>query len=140
MNLHAYIQFGGKCAEAFAYYEEQLGATNKVLMPFAGSPGAEMAPPEWRDKIMHGSLSIGPATVMGSDGMPGGGSGGMQNCSLALSLDSPEQARRVFDALADGGQVGMPLAPSFFAEAFGMVVDRFGVSWMIICEGARAQG
>ena len=134
MHLNTYLQFGGHCADAFAYYQQHLGATEPVMMPFRGTPGADMAPPEWQDKVMHGTLKIAGTTIMGSDGTPGSGTGGVQNASLALALDTQEDARRVFDALADGGAVAMPLAPSFFARQFGMLRDRFGVSWMILCE------
>jgi PhnB protein len=136
MNVHPYVQFGGRCKEAFDYYVQHLGATDPVLMPYRGSPAEDMAPPEWRDKIMHGSLKLGAATLMGSDGRPGAAPG-MQGCSLTLAVDTPEQAERMFDALAQGGTVTMPLAPSFFAQRFGMLTDQFGVAWMVICEASR---
>jgi PhnB protein len=134
MNVYPYIQFGGRCAEAFAYYQQHLGATDPVTMPYRGSPAEEMAPPEWRDKVMHGSLRIGNATLMGSDAPANGPSSGMQGCSLTLGVDTPEAAERSFGALAQGGKVTMPLAPSFFAQRFGMLTDQFGVNWMVICE------
>jgi PhnB protein len=96
-----------------------------------------MVPEEWQDKIMHVAMTVGDSILMGSDGMPGQPQTGMQACSLALSADSNAQAERIFAALSQGGTVEMPLAPSFFAERFGMVVDQFGASWMII-HGARA--
>jgi PhnB protein len=134
MIVSPYIQFGGRCAEAFQYYQQHLGATDPVLMLYRGSPAEEMAPPEWGDKVMHGSIKLANITLMGTDGRPGEPSAGMQGCALALSLDTPGEAERTFDALARDGQVGMPLVPTFFAQRFGMVTDQFGVAWMVICE------
>jgi PhnB protein len=134
MIVNPYVQFGGRCAEAFQYYQQHLGASDPMLMPYRGSPAEEMAPPEWRDKVMHGSIKLGNITLMGTDGRPGEPGQGMQGCSLALSLDSPDEAERRFDALARDGMVTMPLAPTFFAQRFGMVTDQFGVAWMVICE------
>jgi PhnB protein len=134
MNVNPYVQFGGRCAEAFEYYKQHLGATDVVLMTFAGSPGEAMAPPEWRDKVIHGALKLGAGTIMGTDGMPGQPYNGMQGCALALAVDTPDDAERMFGALSQGGKVTMPMAASFFAQKFGMVTDQFGVAWMVICE------
>lgn len=136
MKIDAYVQFGGRAAEAVRFYQEHLGATAVQMMPFRGTPGADMAPPDWLDKIMHVSMRIGDSVLMGSDGMPGQPFDGMLGCALALSLDTSTQAERVFGALAQGGVVTMPLAPSFFAERFGMLVDQFGVAWMIVHEAS----
>jgi len=137
MKVHPYVQFGGRCAEAFQYYQQHLGATELSLMPYRGSPAEEMAPPEWRDKVMHGALQLGDSILMGSDGQFGQPFNGMQGCSLTLGVDTPDEAERVFGALAAGGTVRMPLAPSFFAQKFGMLTDQFGVAWMVICEAPR---
>ena len=134
MKIDAYVIFGGRAAEAVAFYQEHLGASAIQAMPFRGTPGAEHAPEEWQDKILHVSMTIGNSVLMGSDGMPRKDFPGMQACSLALSVDSAAQAERVFGALAQDGAIEVPLAPSFFAERFGMVTDQFGVSWMIIHE------
>jgi PhnB protein len=134
MNVHPYVQFGGRCAEAFAYYQAHLGGTDVTTMPYRGSPAEEMAPPEWRDKVMHGSIKIGEATLMGSDAQPNAAPSGMQGCSLTLAVDTTEQAERMFAALAQGGTVKMAMAPSFFAARFGIVTDQFGVAWMVICD------
>ncbi len=138
MKIDAYVQFGGRAAEAVAFYGEHLGATVMRAMPFRGTPGCEMVPEAWQDKIMHVAMTVGDSVLMGSDGMPGQPATGMQACSLALSADSNAQAERIFAALSQGGTVQMPLAPSFFAERFGMVVDQFGASWMIIHEGSAS--
>jgi PhnB protein len=134
MKINPYIQFGGRCAEAFAFYQQQLGATQVQLWPFRGSPAEQMAPPEWRDKVMHASLTIEGNTLMGSDGMPGQPYEGMKGCSLALHVDTEAEAERYFGALSQGGKVTMALEPSFFARKFGMVTDQFGVAWMVVCE------
>jgi PhnB protein len=134
MNVYPYVQFGGRCAEAFAYYEAHLGGTGVQTMPYRGSPAEEMAPPEWRDKVMHGSIKIGDATLMGTDAQPQASASGMQGCALTLAVDTLEQAERMFAALAQDGTVKMALAPSFFAARFGIVTDQFGVAWMVICE------
>lgn len=139
MNVHPYVFFGGRCAEAFRYYQEHLGAADVVLLPYRGSPAEEMAPPDWRDKIMHGSLRLGNSVLMGSDGSHGEPYSGMQACALALAIDSPEQLEATFAALAQGGTVRMAPAPTFFAQRFAMVTDQFGVAWMLICETARPQ-
>lgn len=137
MNVFPYVQFGGRCAEAFAYYQQHLGGTDVTTMPYRGSPAEDMAPEDWRDKVMHGSIRLGAATLMGSDAPAREPFSGMQGCSLTLAVDTVDEAERKFAALADGGKVTMPLAPSFFAQRFGMVTDRFGVAWMVICEAVH---
>lgn len=132
MKVNAYVQFGGRGAEAVAFYQEHLGASAVESATFRGGPAAAMAPEAWLDKLLHLSMTIGDSVLMGSDGMPGQPFTGMQSCSLALTADSVADAERIFNALAQGGSVAMPLGPSFFAERFGMVTDQFGVSWMII--------
>lgn len=134
MKLDAYVIFGGRAAEAVAFYQEHLGASAIQAMPFRGTPGGDAAPEDWQDKLLHFSMTIGNSVLMGSDGMPRQDFQGMQACSLALSVDSTTQAERIFAALARDGAIEVPLAPSFFAERFGMVTDQFGVSWMIIHE------
>lgn len=138
MELHPYLQFGGRCAEAFAFYARHLHLQDVTLMPFRGSPGEAQAPEEWRDKIMHASARIGSGMLMGSDGMPGQPHEGIKGCSLALSTANDAEAERLFDALAQNGTVTMPLQATFWASKFGMLTDQFGVGWMVWCE--RPQG
>lgn len=138
MKINPYMQFGGKCAQAFEYYRQHLGAKDITMMPFRGSPAEQHAPPEWLDKIMHGALTVDGQVLMGSDGMAGQPFEGMHGCSLALNVDTPEQAERLFGALADGGNITAPMEPTFFALKFGMLTDRFGVAWMVICEKPHA--
>lgn len=134
MKINAYVQFGGRADEAVALYREHLGATVIQAINFRGSPGCDMVPEDWQDKVMHVAMTVGDSVLMGSDGMPGQPMTGMQASSLALTVDSAAQAERIFAALARGGRIEMPLGPSFFANLFGMVVDQFGASWMVIHE------
>ncbi len=135
MTLEPYLFFNGRCEEALQFYTERLGAEVTALMRYADAPpnedgcgaGGQPAP----DKIMHANLRIDDATLMASDGMADG-SPRFEGFSLALAVADEATARSRFEALGDGGQVLMPLGPTFFAHQFGMVADRFGVSWMII--------
>jgi PhnB protein len=136
MKVDAYVIFGGRAAEAVAFYQEHLGASTVQAMPFRGAPGGEGVPENWLDKVLHVSMTIGDSVLMGSDGMPRDDFAGMQACSLALSVDSTAQAERIFAALSRDGTIEVPLGPSFFAERFGMVTDQFGVSWMIVHEAS----
>jgi PhnB protein len=138
MKVNPYIQFGGRCAQAFEFYRQHLGARDIMLMPFRGSPAEQHAPADWLDKIMHGSMTLDGEVLMGSDGMAGVPFEGMKGCSLSLSVATPEEAERVFRALGDGGAVTIALESNFFASRFGMLTDKFGVSWMVICELPRS--
>ena len=129
----------GRCQEALDFYRRALGAEVKVVMRYsknpdpAGAPGCAegSGPGPTPDMVMHAEFSVGDTTVMASDGL-GSGKAKFDGISLALSPASVDEARRLFDALADGGQVQMPLAQTFFSQAFGMVADRFGVPWMVV--------
>jgi PhnB protein len=134
MRIEPYLFFGGKTAQAFAYYKEHLGATDVDILPFRGSPAEKDIPAEYLDSTMHASLKIGGQTIMGSDGMPGEAPERMQGAYLSISVDSDAEAKRVFDALAKGGNVTMPLQQTFYASSFAMLTDQFGVNWMVMCE------
>lgn len=139
MKLNPYLMFEGRCEEALAFYRTALGAQVKMLMRVKDNPepaaqagcadgsGAGPTP----EMVMHAEFSVGEATFMASDGM-GSGQPNFQGISLALSPASVDEANRVFDALADGGRVQMPLSRTFFSQAFGMVADRFGVPWLVV--------
>jgi PhnB protein len=134
MQVQPYLFFEGRCEEAVELYRRVLGAEVTMLMRFKDSPeppAPGMVPPGAGDKVMHMSLRIGETTIMASDGRCLG-QPGFQGFSLSLSVPDIAEAERVFAALGDGGQVQMPLAKTFFSPRFGMVADRFGVSWMII--------
>ena len=129
MELNPYVNFDGTCAEAFRYYQAHLGGVVESVMTFAELPDASEVDPAWRDRVLHASLSIGGAVLMGSDVQ---GAQPMRSAYLSLGVDSAEDAERVFAALSDGGEVFMPLQETFFASRFAQLRDRFGVNWMIV--------
>jgi PhnB protein len=137
-KVNAHLSFDGSAAEAMRFYEGVLGAKLDAVVRFGDMPNAKQMPPGSAGKVMHAQLSFKDGGVlMASDWIGGQPYEGMKGFSVALSHTAADEARRVFEALADGGMVIMPLQPSFFAEAFGMLVDRFGVPWAI-SGGTRA--
>ena len=131
MQIQPYLFYDGRCEEAIEFYRRTLGAEETMLKRFKESPEPAMNPPDAGDKVMHASLRIGDSTVMASDGRCQG-QPGFQGFSLSLTVPDEAEADRMFAGLAEGGQVQMPLAKTFFSPRFGMVADRFGVPWMII--------
>jgi PhnB protein len=131
MQVQPYLFFDGRCEEAIEFYRRALGAEVQMLLRFKDSPEPGHNPPGAEEKVMHCSFRIGEATVMASDGMCGG-KPGFQGISLALTAPDIPEAERLFNAVADGGQVQQPLIETFFSPRFGVVADRFGVSWMIV--------
>ena len=134
MQVQPYLFFEGRCEEAAEFYRRTLGAEVTMLMRFKDGPppqeGQCTPAPGTADKVMHMSLRIGETTVLASDGRCQG-QPSFQGFSLSLTVPDEDRAERLFAALGDGGQVQMPLAKTFFSPRFGMVADRFGVSWMI---------
>jgi PhnB protein len=122
--------FDGRCEEAAKFYEQALGAKIEKLLRFKDSPDPGMCPSPDGEKVMHMSLRIGDQAVLASDGQCGG-KPTFQGFSLSINVPNEAEANRLFAALSNGGQVQMPLAKTFFSPAFGMLADRFGVSWMI---------
>jgi PhnB protein len=135
MQLNPYLTFNGQCETAFKFYEKVLGGKIEAMMPHEGSPMADHVPSEWGKKIMHARLNIGDRILMGSDAPPDRYQP-MQGFSVSLGIDDPNEAERVFHALAENGSVQMPIQKTFWAARFGMLVDRFGTPWMINCEQA----
>jgi PhnB protein len=133
MQLNPYLNFNGQCEEAFRLYERVLGGKIEMMMTFAESPMAEQVPAQWRGKVMHARISFGGEVLMGSDAPPDRFQK-PQGFSVSFSVDKPADAERIFAALADKGQVQMPIQKTFWAERFGSVTDRFGIPWMINCE------
>jgi len=134
MQVQQYLFFDGRCDEAIEFYGRTLGAKVDALMRFKDSPEPVppgMVPPGAESKVMHSSFKIGDTTVMASDGNCRG-KPSFQGFALSLQARDEAEATRLFGALGEGGQVQMPLAKTFFSPAFGMVADRFGVSWMVI--------
>jgi PhnB protein len=130
MKVQPYLSFEGRCEEAVEFYRKALGAEVTMLMRRKDSPDPGTCQPGTEDKVMHMSVRIGDATLMASDGRCTG-QPNFQGISLSLTAPSDAEAERLFASLADGGQVQMPLAKTFFSPSFGMVADRFGVSWMV---------
>jgi PhnB protein len=133
MKLNSYLFFNGQCEAAFKFYEKCLGGKIDAMLTHAGTPAEAQVPANWRDKIMHARLIVGDEVLMGSDAPPEHFQQ-PQGFSVALGVDDPAEAERIFNALADKGTVRMPIQQTFWAVRFGMLVDRFGIPWMINCE------
>jgi PhnB protein len=134
MQVQPYLFFEGRCEEALAFYGKAIGAKIVDLMRFKESPEPpppDMCPPGSDDKVMHASFTIGETTVMASDGRASG-QPNFQGFALSLLAADEAEAKRLFTAVGEGGQVQMPLGKTFFSPAFGMVTDRFGVLWMVL--------
>jgi PhnB protein len=134
MVVQAYLYFDGRCEEALTFYQRALGAELTMMMRFKDAPDGPppgMVPAGSENKVMHAALRIGDTTVMASDGRCQG-KPSFQGFALCITAANEAEADRTFAVLADGGQVQMPLAKTFFSPRFGMVADRFGVSWMVI--------
>jgi PhnB protein len=132
--IQSYLFFDGRCEEALEFYRKALGAQIEMLLRFKDSPEPPppgSGPPPSGEKVMHASFRIGGTTLMASDGRCQG-KPSFQGFSLSLTVPTEADADKSFAALADGGQVQMPLTKTFFSKRFGMVLDRFGVCWMIL--------
>ena len=140
-GLEVYLFFNGNCEQALEFYRTALGAQVQMMMRYKESPAPPppgMVPPGFEDKIMHTTFTIGSTTVMASDDCTAK-TASFQGFSLALAVDTEADADRVFAALADGGQVRMPLTKTFWSPRFGMVADRFGIGWMVSVPPADAK-
>lgn len=133
MRMNPYLSFKGDCEAAFTFYQQHLGAQPGSIFRYGGSPMAGDVSADWSDKIMHGTITIGGQVLMGGDVAPDKYEV-PKGFSLSLQIEDPDEARRVFRALADDGTIVMPLEPTFWAVLFGMVIDRFGLPWLINCE------
>lgn len=130
--VQPYLFFGGRCEEALEFYRTALGAQVEMLMRYQDSPEPQppgMLPPGFETKVMHATWRVGGSTLMASDGCHVGQTFG--GFSLSLAVPTEAEADRAFAALADGGQVQMPLSKTFWSPRFGMLIDRFGLGWMI---------
>jgi len=133
MQLNTYFFFTGQCKEAFEFYAKVLGGKIEMMLPHTGSPAEQHVPAEWRDKILHARLVIGDNVLMASDAPPGRQSktGGF---AVNISLRDAAEGERIFRALEESGNVLMPYSETFWAERYGMLTDRFGVTWMVNVE------
>ncbi len=131
MQVQAYLQFDGRCEEALNFYKRALGAEIEALMRFKENPDAKMTPEGAEEKVMHSCFRVGDTRIMASDGYCKG-SPSFEGFSMALQTPSRAEAERLAKALADGGEMQMPITETFFSTGFGMVKDRFGVHWMVV--------
>jgi PhnB protein len=130
MQVQPYLFFDGRCEEAIEFYKKAIGAEVSMLLRYKDSPDKNMAPPGDPNKVMHCEIKIGESTVSASDGR-NEGQAKFHGFSLTLIVGSEAEAQKLFSALAQGGQVQLPLTKTFFSPSFGMLADRFGVGWMI---------
>jgi PhnB protein len=138
MQINAYLNFEGQCEAAFQFYQQLLGGKIEGLFRYAGTPMESHVPPDWAQKIMHIRLVVDQSEIMGADSPPGrGGQGPAKRFCMSIGLTDQEQAKLLFSGLAEGGSIQMPLQPTFWAAQFSMLVDRFGIPWMINCEAAQ---
>lgn len=130
-----YLFFSGTCAEAMRFYAEVFGSPEPQILPFSAIPGDEKArmPDAPGDAVMHAALRVGEGWIYASDD-PSGTTPAMTGASVNVSLPNADEARRVFDRLAEGGEVRMPMEPAFWTPAFGALTDRFGTRWMIMAD------
>ena len=132
MQLNPHLSFKGECEAAFKFYEKCLGGKIVLMMSYGDSPMAGEMPPEWREKIIHATLALGDNRLTGADVAPESYQKA-QGFSVLLNIDTVVEADRIFIELAESGVVQMPLEETFWAQRFGMLVDRFGVPWTINC-------
>jgi PhnB protein len=135
MQLNPYLNFNGQCEAAFKFYEQCLGGKIVSMFTYEGTPMADQVPPAWRNKIIHATLMVGDKVLMGSDAPPERYEK-PKGSSVFVAVKDPAEAERIFNALAKNGTVSMPLQQTFWAQRFGMLVDQFGIPWMINCEQA----
>ena len=128
-----YLFFGGRCEEALSFYQKALGATLNMIMRFSESPDPVpegMLQKGFENKVMHSCFTVGQTDIMASDGCDD--AQGFKGFSLAMTVATEAEADRYFNALAEGGTVGMPLMKTFWSPRYGMVTDRFGIQWMVM--------
>ena len=135
MSVDPYLLFNGNCEEAFKFYEKLLGGKNVMKMTHRESPMAAQTPPDWQDKIIHIRMEVGDRVLMASDAPPGHYEK-PQGFSVSITAKDPAEAERFFNELSINGKVIMPLGKTFWSPAFGMLVDRFAIPWMVNCNQA----
>jgi len=131
MKMNTYVNFAGRCAEAFTYYQKHLGGTVGMMVTHDQSPDQGHVRSEWKDAVLHGRITIGGTELWAAD-IPNAEP--MRSAYLTLNPQSYNESERVFSALSEGGQIFMPLQETFFASRFGQLRDRFGINWMIVHE------
>ena len=134
LGVNPYIAFKGNCREAIEFYKSALGAEVLFTRTVGESPMSDMGPAE---NIMHCTIKVGQSTIMMCDSPNPDAAAGGGNISLAVGLNDPQRAKEIFDNLARDGSVVMPIGKTYWAEAFGMVTDKFGVAWMVNCDAPK---
>ena len=134
MQIIPYLSFQGDCEAAFKFYERCLGGKTGAIFRYAGTPMVDQVPAGWNDKVMHGSFTVGDQVLMGADVAPDGYDA-PKGFTLSIQIKSSADAERIFHELSEGGSVVVPIEKTFWAERFGMLIDRFGIPWAINCEG-----
>jgi PhnB protein len=132
MQINAYLNYNAQCEAAFKFYERVLGGKIETMMKNEGTPAAAQGGEEWKNQILHASMTIGGNTLMGSD-VPPGHYKAPQGFGMSIHIADLAEAQRVFSALGEGGDVKMAMEATFWAKGFGMLVDRFGIPWMVNC-------
>ena len=133
MQWNPYLAFNGQCETAFKFYERCFGGQITSMVRYGDAPAAGEVPSNHRDKIMHARLVAGGQVLMGGDAHPGHSYEGVKGCSVTINVDNPDEADRLFNALAENATIQLPLQQTFWAKRFGMLTDQFGVPWMINC-------
>jgi len=136
VKMNTYVNFAGRCAEAFTHYQKHLGGNVGMMMTHGQSPDQSRVNSEWKDAVLHGRITIGGTELWAAD-IPNAEP--MRSAYLTLNPQSDSGAERVFSALSEGGQIFMPLEETFFASRFGQLRDRFGINWMIVHERPMPQ-
>ena len=130
MKLHAYLMFDGRCEEAFRFYEKALGGKIAFIQTIGETPMASSMPADSHGRVMHVTLHVGDQVLQGSD-TPDGQSTTPAGFTIAMHFDDAAEGERVFSALAQNGTIQMPFQETFWAKGFGMLIDRFGIPWMV---------
>ncbi len=133
MKINPYLFFNGQCEEAFTFYEKCLGGKIEMMMTNDKMPGGQHGPPEMRDKILHARLNVDGEILMGSDAPPDRHKA-PQGFSVSIAVNNVADGERIFNAMSEKGSVTMPFQKTFFAAGFGMLIDQFGIAWMINCD------
>jgi len=131
VQLHTYLNYGGNCEEAFKFYEKHLGGIITMMMRHGEQPGAPNAPADWANAVLHARMNLGGTELLGAD-IPPDRFQPIRSAYLSLTVESDQEADRIFDLLSEGGQIFMPMQETFFASRFAMLRDRFGTSWMLL--------
>lgn len=137
MDISPYLDFKGECEAAFRFYAQCFGGTLGPIFRYAGTPLADQVPADWQGKVMHASVTLGNQVVMGADAAPDRYEA-PKAFALSVQLTATDEAERIFGQLATRGKIHTPLARTFWAARFGVVMDQFGITWLINCDGSAS--